>query len=242
MSALLQVAARFPGVALPVLVGTAAPTKIMGGIPYDSGVLAIDTTNAIARHHQGLPFTANGRLAASDLDPVDFNSGAEPLDTNGRLAMSNDSITSWSSGIPYVSTGGIAADGLDTFLGVRITVQPTSQSVQEDGSAVFTLTATSGNASPMTYQWQQFIGAVWTNLSNGVPVSGVTTNTLTINPAPLAYNGEQYRCLISNSVDTNRASNTVLLTVISLVTFNVLTEAGEKMITETSDYIVTQAA
>jgi hypothetical protein len=32
------------------------------------------------------------------------------------------------------------------------------------------------------------------------------------------------------------------LTVISLVTFNVLTEAGEKMITETSDYIVTQAA
>jgi len=242
MSALLQVAARFPGVALPVDVGTTAPDKTMGGIPYKNGVLAVDVVGAIVGHHQGLPFADSGRLAASDADPVDFNSGAEPLDSNGRLAMSNDAITSWSSGIPYVSTGGVAADGLGTFQGVRFTVQPTSQSVAEDGSASFTLTATSGNASPITYQWQQFIGGVWTDLSNGGSISGATTNTLTINPASLVYSDELFRCLASNSVDTDRASNTVLLTVVALITFNILTEAGEKMITEAGDYMVTQAA
>jgi len=50
--------------------------------------LAFDEEQPVSFHHQGLPFTAQGRLATSTEAPVRFNNGAMPLDAAGRLCLS----------------------------------------------------------------------------------------------------------------------------------------------------------
>ena len=88
-----------------------------------------------------------------------------------------------------------------------ITSQPSNQTIGEGGSAVFSITAI-GNPEP-TYQWQVSTnnGGTWTD------VTGATTDTLTINNATVAaHNGNQYRCVVTNSVGSLN-SNAATLTV-----------------------------
>jgi len=100
---------------IQVLDGVLAPEYFYQGLPWEAGVLAVDLVGAIDHYHEGIPFTAVGRLAVSEDAPVRFGAGAAPFDANGRLAMSNDAVDHYSSGIPYTATGGIAAEGLTPF-------------------------------------------------------------------------------------------------------------------------------
>ncbi len=92
--------------------------------------------------------------------------------------------------------------------------QPLNQMVTAGYTTTFTVTA-SGNPAP-TYQWQVLTngGSVWSNLTETAPYSGITTGTLTITGATVAINGYQYRCLASNFVQSNVASQTATLGVI----------------------------
>ncbi len=70
-----------------------------------------------------------------------------------------------------------AASGISGFAPV-ISVQPASQNLYEQQTAVFN--ALAGGSQPLTYQWQTFDGANYFNVTNGGRISGADTATLTI--------------------------------------------------------------
>lgn len=87
-----------------------------------------------------------------------------------------------------------------------ITTQPTSQTVTEGGTAIFTV-VTSGT-EPLSYQWQQSTdsGQSWTD------IGGATDATYTTEATTTSMNGYQYRCVVSNSAGSI-TSDAVSLTV-----------------------------
>ncbi len=113
MSQLLQVATRGGG-SIPFSEGVVAPTYFDQGIPFteSEGVVGVSVTLAgvIDHYHQGLPFTAVGRLAVTNDKPVDhYGSGAAPFDVSGLLVLGSGAVDHFSAGIPYTVDGQIAA-------------------------------------------------------------------------------------------------------------------------------------
>lgn len=106
MSALLQ---TFADGTVAYRNGTGVPTGFTNGLPVDTGALAVDGATAIDHHHQGLPYTANGRLAVSIGGSVSFyNHGAAPIDAGGRLVIDTGAAAAFTSGVPYTGTGEVA--------------------------------------------------------------------------------------------------------------------------------------
>ena len=64
-----------------------------------------------------------------------------------------------------------------------------------------------------TYQWYKEAGATDIMLTNTAPYSGVTTATLTINPATSAQAGDYY-CVVKGSCGASKASSPATLTVV----------------------------
>ena len=92
------------------------------------------------------------------------------------------------------------------------TTQPVNQTVNHGQNAAFSVVA-NGSPAP-TYQWQiKAAGSgTWFDLSNSGAYSGANTATLLIANATLAMNGDQFRCLVTNSAGVS-TSNVGLLTV-----------------------------
>jgi|GEM_PF-1028558 len=93
-----------------------------------------------------------------------------------------------------------------------ITIQPINKTVYSGGNTTFSVTAT---GTGLSYRWQVSIdgGGAWTDLSNGAPYSGVTSVTLTVNPAVVSMNGYFYRCKVSGTCTPISYSVSALLTV-----------------------------
>jgi subtilase family serine protease len=68
-----------------------------------------------------------------------------------------------------------------------ITLQPTNQTVAVNGTANFSVTA---NGTPLNYYW----------LDNGTYIPDQTNAVFSTNDVPLADSGQQFRCVISNSL------------------------------------------
>jgi len=227
--------------ATPITDGTAYPEYFDQGLPFDGGTIAVDTVSPIAYYDTGLPFTANSRIAVTTLDPVRWDADAVPYGPDERVAMSDAGVAHYSSKLPYTSIGAWAVNSIVPNPGVSIIDQPDSLSVVEGNAAVFTVVAISGDASPLSYQWQEFTGT-WVDLVDGGAISGVNTATLTIDPAELVDTGEQFRVLVTNAVNTV-ASQTATLTVTAMETFYIIAENGDFLITEDGlDNLVLEAA
>jgi hypothetical protein len=93
-----------------------------------------------------------------------------------------------------------------------IATQPQNATAAVGSIAVFTVAA-SGTPVP-TYLWQRLpAGATtWSNLGNNASYAGVTTATLTVGSTTQAMNGDQFRCMVTNSAGT-ATSGVVTLTV-----------------------------
>ncbi|MGX7668972.1 SprB repeat-containing protein, partial [Flavobacterium pedocola] len=95
-----------------------------------------------------------------------------------------------------------------------ITANPPNRAICSGSNTTFTATATGATG----YQWQVNTGSGFTNISNGAPYSGATTNTLTITAATAGMNGYLYRCVTYNgtiSCFTNSNSGTLSISSIS---------------------------
>jgi hypothetical protein len=130
---------------------------------------------------------------------------------NAPLGVAVDSV-----GAIYVADTGNNAIRLGTPVyayAPLFTTQPAGQAISGGGSESFSAVAY-GDPAP-GYQWQVSSngGSTWNNLSNTGPYSGSTSVTLTITGATPAMNGYQYRCLASNAVQSNVASDAAALTV-----------------------------
>jgi subtilisin-like proprotein convertase family protein len=102
-----------------------------------------------------------------------------------------------------------------------ITTQPASQSASCGSTATFAATLVI-NAPVYQWQVQTTTGGPWVNLTNLAPYSGVTTNTLTVNPVATGMTGYNYRLQYTGSCSpavnyTNVATLTVT-PIIALVT------------------------
>jgi hypothetical protein len=91
----------------------------------------------------------------------------------------------------------------------NISAQPLSSIICANTNTSFTVTAT---GTALTYQWQISTngGASFSNLTNTVPYSGITTNTLTLTAAPVSLNANQYRCVLSGSCSPLNSAAAVL--------------------------------
>ncbi|MES2555873.1 MAG: ice-binding family protein [Bacteroidota bacterium] len=90
-----------------------------------------------------------------------------------------------------------------------ITTQPTDQTVCEGSSVTFSTVA---SGSGLTYQWRK--GA--TNVTDGGPISGATTASLTINPVAFSDAATDYYVVVSGACQPNDTSNMVSLQVDTL--------------------------
>ncbi len=91
-----------------------------------------------------------------------------------------------------------------------ITTQPQNQAVKTGQAATFTVVA--GGSPAPTCQWQCSAdgGSTWADLANDSTYSGVKTPTLTVSNAVIGLDGDQYRCAVTNAVDTATSSAAVL--------------------------------
>jgi subtilisin-like proprotein convertase family protein len=99
---------------------------------------------------------------------------------------------------------------------VALTTQPANSTVQCGANASFTVAA-SGSGPAFKWQERTSATALWVDLTNTAPYSGVTTNTLTITGATVNMNGYQYRALYSGYCRAIDYSSIATLTVNPLV-------------------------
>jgi len=95
-----------------------------------------------------------------------------------------------------------------TCTAVSITGQPSDQSVCNEGSADFSVTA--GGDAPFTFQWQYFNGSTWNNVVDGIPAGAVyantTSSTMTVSGVTVAGN-HLYQCYVTNCGSVNTATS-----------------------------------
>ncbi|MEJ1223740.1 immunoglobulin domain-containing protein [Sediminicola sp. 1XM1-17] len=89
---------------------------------------------------------------------------------------------------------------------VSIDSQPVDTNVFAGDSAILSVSASSANA----YQWQvsDDNGVTFTDLTDGVNYSGVTTSSLTVSNMDIDFSGNQYRVIASNTSPACPSSET----------------------------------
>lgn len=115
------------------------------------------------------------------------------------------------------NTGGTATSNTATLTVAApanrpyILTDPDDVTTIDGGNASFGVTA--AGTAPLVYQWQVSTdggGTTWINVLNAMPYSGSQTNTLTVNPAPLSFNGYRYRCRVRNAFGQIFSNNAAL--------------------------------
>ncbi|NTW31206.1 MAG: DUF3494 domain-containing protein [Bacteroidetes bacterium] len=136
----------------------------------------------------------------------------------GNIIVPVGAITLLSTGVvldgrALTITGAITTAGLTAAMpsSMSITSQPANQIACVGDSISFLANAT---GSGITYQWRK--GSV--NLSNIGNISGVNSDTLTINPVNLSDAASDYNVLITSSCSPNDSSTYASLTVNAIPT------------------------
>ena len=126
-----------------------------------------------------------------------------------------------------VATQGICSNSMTGTFSIQasasivITQNPTDVTITAGGSTSFAAAATYPD-SPLSYQWQfSQDGINFTDLVDGINYSGVNSPSLTVSNATAAFNGNQYRCMFSETIcNTNVASLAATLTVAPALVIN----------------------
>lgn len=183
-----------------------------------------------------------GRVVAVD-NTLTINGPFVPSDLGlYRLRVTNDNPSPFSADSDSASL---------TFADPLITQHPADASVLSGATASFTASAAGGVNDP-SYQWQKFLGGVWTNLSDGPTGSGATyagtfalppaaSSTLQIINAQAADSG-LFRLVAANSgPDSPAISNDAELSVLAAPVITqepqdtVVPEGGSAQLTVVAD-------
>ncbi len=120
---------------------------------------------------------------------------------------------------------------------ISIISQPVSVAVCALQNTSFTIDTTPVDS----YQWQQNIGGVWTNLSNNVVLAGTQTNQLLFTTVPTAFDGASFRVLLQKVGNScNLYSDVVTLTVYSLPVVNspvIIKQCDDDALTDGFTYV-----
>ncbi|RED97092.1 Ig-like domain-containing protein, partial [Marinoscillum furvescens] len=185
------------------------------------------TTDYTDADNNGFPdvYDSDGDEIPNHLDPDSDNDGCNDVIEAGFNDPDNDGVLGTS---PVTSdangrvTGEGGYSGTNSFVTTfnqqgALTAGPTAQSINEDQNVTFSVTATGDN---LVYQWQENQGSGWANVTNGgtTPAySGATSASLTLTGVPFAYNGYDYRLILTSTSNacTDTTSGAVNLEVIN---------------------------
>lgn len=134
-----------------------------------------------------------------------YDTGNPPAtDTSGR-------VSSAAYPVPADGNSNSIYDFREASAAPVISTQPADTQVCPGCATSISVIASNAD----TYQWQQFNGSIWINLSDTGIHSGTATSTLVITNASTSDNGNQYRLIVSNSmyICSIETSNTATLTV-----------------------------
>lgn len=102
---------------------------------------------------------------------------------------------------------------------VAISLDPANQDISAGADASFTVAA-SGTGDPLTYQWERSTdGFGFLPITDDAQFSGSTTATLQIDNAPLSFDGNQFRCVVTGSCNVvNSAPATLSVGETTIIT------------------------
>ncbi|MCL2890552.1 MAG: hypothetical protein FWF40_01515, partial [Methanomassiliicoccaceae archaeon] len=167
----------------------------------------------------------NSAPSATVMTDMEFNaylkstSGLVTLGMNRLGNIYGSSVNLLSGGGTYLGT--VAYDSGDWVYSVSsdgavptIITSPSDSAITAGQSTTFTVAAAGDPTLIYTWQvWERInYGYAWYAVDNNAVISGVNTATLTLSNVPVSYNGEKYRCVVTNG-EGSRASDTVTLTV-----------------------------
>jgi hypothetical protein len=138
-----------------------------------------------------------------------FNNGDISGATSSSLTINNINLSqagAYSVEVTAASCGSVSSSAANVTVNpkVSISAQPVNTRVCDGTTAQFTVNAT--GSGTLSYQW------VYNNtntLTDGDPISGATTNQLTIYPATKAHEG-LYKCIITSDCGTEETSSVTL--------------------------------
>lgn len=204
-----------------VYMGAGNPIRIEKPTSWTEGLTVwIDynqngTFEASERTNIGIPGTL-----ASVTGTINVPGTATPGITRMRVRISfGANPTDPCAGVTYGETEDYNVN-LVPCVPVTITGSPSNTSIACGGNATFTATAT---GSLPQYAWEYRTGpsATWQNVPNAAPYSGVNTATLTLTNVSAAYNGYQYRALVTgacSAVDFSTAGTLTVTQIVPVVT------------------------
>lgn len=100
-----------------------------------------------------------------------------------------------------------------------VTMSAHDTTVCQGSDASFAISAT---GTGIVYQWQEYNGVSWSNLTNAGIYSQVNSNTLKITGATNSLNNNQYRCIVSGTCAPNDTSIPSQIIVSQLLVASVL--------------------
>jgi hypothetical protein len=144
------------------------------------------------------------------------------IDQHGYLRVKSEVLVAMSgisSNIPstYTATGDALDDTVFPDRYITITTQPVSLSgVSTTAAQSFSVVASATPSAALTYQWQyaSYVGAGFTNLTNGGIYSNVTTATVGIGSTTVGANipdGYQYRAVVTSTGGATATSDAATL-------------------------------
>jgi alpha-tubulin suppressor-like RCC1 family protein len=200
---------------VPMIGGTAFSPSAPAGLTASAGTVV----NAVRLSWNPTVGAANYEIWRSSSN--DF-SGATLLASNVPSAIYFDATAAigttyyyWVEAANQVGTSGAStvSSGYNVpWIAPSIVTPPTDQAANIGEHATFT-TAAAGDPVP-TLQWQRAPAGstTWSDLAEGTSYVGVTSPTLTVYGTTFAMNGDQFRCVASNT-DAQVISNAAKLTV-----------------------------
>ena len=144
------------------------------------------------------------------------------IDQHGTLRVKSEVLVAMSgisSNVPatYGATGDALDDAVFPDRYITITTQPVSLSgVSTTAAQSFSVVASATTTASLTFQWQyaSYVGAGFTNLTNAVIYSNVTTSTVGIGSTTVGADipdGYQYRAIIASTGGATATSNAATL-------------------------------
>lgn len=214
--------------------GPNARFNMPGGIAIDSAgnLYVAEINNAALRRitPAGLVTTIIGGAGLPRIARPDGRSlFPDGVGANARLGAPT-ALAIDGAGAIYITDENVVRKAVSLPVVASIVVSPENQTAPAGQRASFRVVA-NGNPA-VTYQWQRSGGAggaVWSNLSESGTFAGVTTAALAITNVSAAMNGDQFRCVVANSLGTaaSAASTLAVDPPVVVVPLRVATFAGE---------------
>lgn len=178
-----------PGIPRPTFADNCAVTRLTWSMTGPGGTTTSPTTgiNYVPNNTQ---FLLNG-TTGQGVTTITYTAA----DAAGNTRTCSFTVTVNDASIPVIS------------------VQPATVFVCDGGNAVFSVTATAGAGNPLAYQWQQWNGSAWVN------ITGATSSTLTIPAVAFTQNTNTYRVVLTGRCSiVNSAAATLFVNPLPSVT------------------------